>query len=266
MLKLSLKDYQTRVHETKTARMVGDRIYRLERNISVIASYSLLKLFPNLLPTSVSIINVLLVLSVLGLNFFKNTDNIFIWVLIQLVILRLTIIGDHVDGEIARFKNYFTQGGIYFDLAFHFFYPFAFIFSIGYSFYLYFDNLLVMLLATSVGLLMTHYKILGKLRHHIRYKTELENHGHLLRDYRLKNLVPHQGLAGFRFIRYLLFFIYDWVWFLYLVLISGAVFLSPIFGWIYLIHLGLMAVVLFIQIFSIYPKYYLFLEEDFNTN
>ncbi|OHA58434.1 MAG: hypothetical protein A2571_01490 [Candidatus Vogelbacteria bacterium RIFOXYD1_FULL_44_32] len=264
MTKLSFAAYREKVHTTKSARMEVDTIYWLERHISVWLSYILIRLWPQILPTYVSVANVLLVLLVLVLNLGKPTGSIIGLTLVQLFLLRLATIGDKVDGEIARYRAYFTQAGIYFDLAFHFFYPFVFIFSIGYTFSLILNNPPLTIAVVVVAILMVHYRLLGKLRHHIRFKIQLENHGGVLRDYREKNIRSVAWPASFRFIRYLLFFIYDWTWFFYLLLILGLTFSPYAMAVIYCFYLAVLAFALLLQIFVIYPKHYLFSVDDFS--
>lgn len=256
-------DYKIKVHGTKADRMKVDLVYKIERNISVFISYFLVKFFPKLAPSVVSMINVVLVLSVIGLNLLHGVYNPFVLIIIQLVILRVAIIGDKVDGEMARYYEYFTQKGLYFDQVFHFCYPFTLIFSIGSYFSIILDNTAVLIISGIVAVLMTVYKMLGKIRHHIKYKIKLESHDDLIQDYRNATYVFKRQVIFFRLVNYFLFYIYDWVWVLYLVLVLGSVYDPAIFGVIYTGYSIVLGFVLLKKILVTYPAVSLYSKEEF---
>lgn len=258
---MNFQDYKNKAHQTKAARMKGDLVYYLERNISVGMSYVLIKLFPRISPNYVSALNVLLLFAALWLNLAKPLWGVWEITLVQLLVFRLTAIGDKVDGELARYQSRFTQRGIFYDLLFHFFYPFSFMFSVGFSFFLKTNNLALLLLVAFASILMTNYRILGKLRHHVRFKIKLEGHQSDLSDYRTQD-VSGRERSRVRFVSYLLFFIYDWVWLLYLLFVLAAMAGWEFTYWIYLIHLVVIVVALFWQIFLVFPSRFLFSRSD----
>lgn len=257
---ISFREYREIVHQGKANRMKVDQIYNIERQLSVLFSYGLLIIFPNLKPSKVSVANIILLLIVLGLNFYFLTENYFLIIIIQLGILRLAVIGDKVDGEVARYQKYFTQQGIYFDQMFHFFYPLVLMFSVGNYFSRVLDQDDVLVLSVFVALLLMFYKAVGKIRHHIKYKIKLENHQDLIKDY-LTDQKYKSKRSPWRFVDYLLFYIYDWVWGLYLILVMGVVFL-PVFGDFYLAHTLILGAVLLYKIFIYYPKFNLFSKDN----
>lgn len=261
---ISFSEYKKIAHSTKQQRINGDALYAVSRFISVRLSFLLIWLFPKIKPNHVSVSLIFVLLLILLSNIFYGIISAFCLILVQLLFLQLTAIGDRVDGEIARFQSYFTQSGIYYDRIFHFIFPFALYVSIGYYFAL--ISGLNWLIAASilVATLASLSNLLGKLRHHIKYKIILENHSQEIQDL-YHQVLPLKPSSFFsRLSHYLVFMMYDWVWFFYLLTVLLSVLNFPFAFWFFLTHTVFTFSFLSYYIFITYPNYHLFSKSDFN--
>jgi len=127
---MKFREFKLVAHRGKEEKIkTSSWLYRFERNLSAYLSWGLIKFFPNILPNHISVANIFIIFIVLVTNIFvheSNAQTIIFW---QIFILFLTSIIDKVDGEVARLKKHFTQAGIFYDRAYHFFYPFGFLVS-----------------------------------------------------------------------------------------------------------------------------------------
>lgn len=236
-------------------------IYRQQRWLSVILSWLLIKINPKILPNHVSIFNVVVLwLVFMSVIFFSG--QVLVWlVLVQLLLLAFSSILDKVDGEIARYRQYFTQTGLYFDLVYHFSYAFIFYVVLAYYFAYLANNLLILWLGILVGLWSAIYHMLGKIRHHIKYKVSLEGHTAEIKDWLdLKAKKPRSKF--FTLADYGLLFIYDWVWLIYMLCWVLSILNWPLAASLFVIHLLLTAIRLVSEIVYLYPRHNLFTRPD----
>jgi len=254
---MNFKEFKNIAHAGKEGKIRGGGvIYRTQRKISIIISWILIKVFPRILPNHITIGNVIIVFFIFSLIFIENYNNLYYVVFLQLILLNFTSILDKVDGEIARFKKYYTQRGIYYDLLFHFIYPFSLHSSMGYFFYLLSGkNLFILLLGFLLGSLMIVEVAIRKSRHHIKYKIELEKSQKLICDLEIYNSVSSPSSIPLRIVNYLVFFGYDWTWVFYLALI----FLSFVFNELsinsFIIYMTISILFIFRKIMVTYPRH-----------
>jgi hypothetical protein len=264
MVMINFSNFRQQVHVTKQGRINGDKIYALTRYVSARLSYLIVVLFPNVRPNQISVFLIIILLGLIISNIFYDIISSFYLIIIQLFFLQLVAIGDRVDGEVARYKSYFTQTGIYYDRFFHFLYPFALYLSIGYFFATAtgFSTIIIFAVVLSVFASLTN--MLGKLRHHIKHKIKLEHHDDLLQDlYDQPVLIPAQGLIK-RLSHYFIFMMYDWVWALYLIIIILFSFFAQLAFVIYVAHSLVSLMVILYYILVTYPQNFLFSKKDFS--
>ncbi|MEK7505118.1 MAG: CDP-alcohol phosphatidyltransferase family protein [Patescibacteria group bacterium] len=239
-------------------------VYRWERRISIVLSWFLFRCWPSLLPNHVSAVNLSLVLIVLLFSGVVAVSNIapVVAVLFQLVLLFFSAVLDKVDGELARAHNHFTQRGIYFDQAYHFFYPLALFIPVAHFFSFMTGESALLLLGIFFSILVLFYKSFGKLRHHIGFKIKLENHLDQIRDWQKPN--QHMSLSApwSRTVNCLVFSIYDYLWVFYVVLVILSVWLPVWSFWVYISHLVLSTGLVIWRIFNVLPKQGLFNREE----
>ncbi|RJQ35642.1 CDP-alcohol phosphatidyltransferase family protein [Candidatus Parcubacteria bacterium] len=262
---MNFEDFKKKAQAGKEDKISSSGLmYRWQRFLSVRISWLLIKIFPNIKPNHISVFNILLTLFVFVLSFFAWDLGPFYMIIIQLLLLNFTSVLDKVDGEIARHKEIFTQQGVYYDLTYHFFYPFVFYFAVGYFWFLSTVEISILLFSIFLAILAMNSKMLGKLRHHVKYKVELESHGKivsgLLADKKNKDKKP----AFIKLINYLVFLIYDWTWNFYFVLIIWSLFNFKTAIFIYFMHLVLSIILIIKQIFFDHPRHGLYSKEDFN--
>jgi len=111
-----------------------DRLFSkyLIRHFSTRLSWTILKVYPRVTPNQMTILA--FCVGLIGSSSLFYTKNSF-EILIASLILFLWHIFDHVDGEIARFKNMKTPTGFFLEITFD--YLIVAIVPIGISFYLY---------------------------------------------------------------------------------------------------------------------------------
>lgn len=262
---MNFADYKKKSQAVKEEKIrVSGLMYRLHRRISVVLSWFLVSLFPRLSPNVVSGANVLLVWIILLITLGADSENAGTILIIQLLLLNFTAIMDKIDGEIARWQENFSQRGIYFDIAYHFFYPFVFYFSVGYYFYLFFPSRALLILAAFLGILATNFRMFGKIRHHIRYKILLEHHENQIRDFIIK--APKTGKRKNRLIsawNYFFFFIYDWAWTFYFILTLFSFAYPELALRIYLVHGAALIFMYSFHIMHLIPQRRLYAKEEF---
>lgn len=236
-------------------------IYRWQRGWSVFLSWLLVKIWPQILPNYLSIFNVILLWSLFLAVLFLPIEILPWLVLGQLFLLGFTSVLDKMDGEIARYKDYFTQTGLYFDLVYHFSYAFIFYLTLGYYFAYLSGSLGILWLSIFVGLLSAIYHMLGKIRHHIKYKITLEGHNQVIKDW----LAPNKNGIAPKFSRridYVVLFIYDWVWLIYILFWLLSIFNLLLAEELFLLHLLFTAGRLLYELLWAYPRYHLFKQPD----
>lgn len=260
----SFVEFRQKVHAVKQDRMAGDRLYALVRAVSVRLSYALVALFPGIKPNHVSVCSVALLLIVLAANSLYGLVPGFALVIIQLLLVQLAALGDRVDGEVARYKSYFTQRGIYYDRVFHFFFPFALYISVGHFFASETGFTQIVIAAVILAVVAALSSSLGKLRHHIIYKIKLEGHGKMIRDPKPVVGKAQIDIVG-RLGRYAIFMMYDWVWAIYLILVLLAIYRPLVAFYLYLLHSGASLIVLLGYILITYPSRSLFSREDLES-
>lgn len=234
---MTFKEFRSIVQAGKEAKIESSgMIYKFQRWLSAIISWNLIKIFPKIQANHVSIFNIILIWFVFIFSFWVGDLGRLIVIIIQLILLSISSLIDKIDGEIARYRKNFTQAGIYFDITYHFFYVFVFYFVIGYFFFFVSANIYVLLFSIWLGILMTYQKMLGKLRHHIKYKIELESHSNLVRDL---NVASDQKTTAkiVRLFYYLFFLIYDWTWLWFLLLTVLSKWQANLAYSIYIIHI-----------------------------
>lgn len=261
---MDFKSFRAKSQASKEDKInVSGFMYRWQRSLSVRISWTLIKIFPDIKPNHVSIFNVLLTLFILLLSFWSWNFGPFYMVIIQLLLLNFTSVLDKVDGEIARYKEIFTQQGVYYDLTYHFFYPFVFYFTVGYFWFLEMIEIRILLVAIFLAILSVNSKMLGKLRHHVKYKVNLESHGLVVKGLLSAKIEKKKKPAIVRLINYTVFLIYDWTWIFYFVLILLSLFNFSLALFIYLIHLLVSVFLILKQILFTHPKNGLYSKEDF---
>lgn len=252
-------DFKNKVQAGKENKIkTSSFIYRWQRKISVFLSWLLIKIWPNILPNHVSIFNVILLwLLLISIPFWPVRSNSLL-IFIELILLSLTSILDKVDGEIARYKNYFTQSGLYFDLLYHFSYAFIFYIVFGYYFSILTNVFAIFWVSVITGLFSAIYHMLGKLRHHIEYKIKLEGHTEVIKDIiDVSNFKRNKPKLNQLF-DYAIFLIYDWVWFIYFLFSVIAIFNLYLAKWLFIIHLLFTILRCLYELLWIYPKRRLF--------
>ena len=122
---------------------------------------------------------------------------------------------------------------------------------------------MIALLSFLLAVLASLSGLVGKLRHHIKYKIILENHGQLIKDLRYQSSPTKQPSFFSRLSHYLIFMMYDWVWGLYLTLVILAMFWPKEIGVLFIVYTAIcVAVFLFYLIWTV-PRYHLFSKQDF---
>lgn len=239
-------------------------MYRWQRSISIRISWLLVKIFPGIKPNHVSVFNIILTLFVFLLSFWAWDFGPFYMVIIQLLLLNFTSVLDKIDGEIARYTEIFTQQGLYYDLIYHFFYPFVFYFVVAYFWFLSSLEIPVLLLGLFLAIIAVNNKMLGKLRHEIKYKILRSNQQNTIEGLieitkKSKNKKP----IFLRLINYSVFLIYDWTWSIYFILIILSLFNFYIALLLYLAHVILSIFLMLKQILFDQAKNGLYSKSDF---
>ena len=236
-------------------------IYRFQRNCSFSISSFLTKFFSNIKPNHISFLAIILVLltAIFGLAF--RFINPYFVVLVQLGLLFGSSILDKVDGELARIQNHFSQKGVYFDILYHLYYVLVLYLSVGIFFFVILEHEIFFFSSVLLGFLMMTYRISGKIRHHVRFKINLENHKDSIVDLGRKKRVFSQT-KPVRWLNYLVFMVYDWVWLWYVMLILISYYDRYLIGLIYLIYTLVAIALVFGELFWRYPKESLFTREE----
>ncbi|PLX26226.1 hypothetical protein C0580_00330 [Candidatus Parcubacteria bacterium] len=262
---MDFKSFREKSQAGKEAKISSSGfMYRWQRGLSIKISWLLIKIFPGIRANHVSVFNIILTLSIFLLSFWAWDFGPFYMVLIQLILLNFTSVLDKVDGEIARYKETFTQQGVYYDLTYHFFYPFVFYFVVGYFWFLETIEVPLLLAAIFVAILSVNSKMLGKLRHHVKYKVNLESHGKIVQGLLAEKKSKKKKPVLSRLINYSVFLIYDWTWFLYLILILMSLFNFYLALLIYILHLIVSMILILKQILIDHPDRGLYTKDDFH--
>lgn len=259
---MNFAEFKAKVQAGKEGKIKNSSfIYRWQRGLSVFLSWLLVKIWPQILPNYLSIFNVILLWLLFLVVLFLPIE-ILPWVILgQLFLLGFTSVLDKMDGEIARYKDYFTQTGLYFDLVYHFSYAFIFYLTLGYYFAYLSNNLSILWLSILVGLLSAIYHMLGKIRHHIKYKISLEGHLSEIKDWLVISFKKPRS-KFFTLVDYGLLFVYDWVWLIYILCWALSMFNWALATSLFVTHLLLTAIRLIAEILWLYPRNNLFTWPD----
>ncbi len=240
-------------------------IYRFQRMISLAISLVLVKFFPRISANQVSIAAIGLVLVSIFMGALIGRFDPTLVAIVQLFILFFSSVLDKVDGEMARLKEEFTQSGIYYDVLYHLCFPLAMYFVVGFYFYGLLSSPVVLFSTVILGILVTAYRLSGKLRHHVRFKIILENHQSVIKDLGRLRFFRNQMILA-RFLRYVVFMTYDWVWAWFVVLIAFS-FYYPVGGSVaYFVYILVALVLLIVELLWRYPEESLFTREDLNLD
>jgi len=259
---MKFNEFKTIAHQGKTHKMQSDRIYNIERNLSVRISYFLWKIFPKIHPNSVSLFSLLVLAVVFGLSFIYWSGAVFVYVgILKLLLLYMITMTDKIDGELARTTGKTTQLGLYYDRAVHFMYPFVFYFTVGHFFLIISGNVIVFYLTLLLGLLTQKQIFFTEAQTMIRDKIISGS----LKPVDLRNISIKKSQKRMpvvlRLIDYTTFMLYAWTLFYYLALSVLSLYNFSISYKLYLLHLVISLLVVSYKIFYSYPKYKLFGED-----
>jgi phosphatidylglycerophosphate synthase len=251
------KEFKEKAHAPKKSKILGDRFYRLERNISVRISWILLKIFPEIKPNFITFISFLLLLIVLIITFIPRFQGIIYITIIQLILLYCITITDKIDGEIARAKDYFTQKGIYYDYTVHFFYPFVFYFVIANYFYKISNNQILFFLIIILSIFTMALILLRSTKAVVCQILKSNNSN--IRDLILESDKKKKRLVlPLRILNYLTFMIYSWTLFYYIVLIIISLYNWNLAYILCYIHVIYSLLVISYKVLWSYPRNKLF--------
>lgn len=246
-------EFQDKVHGPKKEKMSGDRLYRLERNISLRITWVLYKFFPFIKPNNITALSFFILFFVFFLNFISITNWSAVLAIVQLVLLYLITIIDKIDGELSRAHNYVTQSGMYYDYTVHLFYPFIFYFSIGHYFYMFLNDqilfyttlLLGAMSIILVSLRATTLFICGEIE-----KKSIEIKDLISQRLKIKKIWP----LPIRFLYYLTFMLYAWTLFFYVGVIFLSIYNFSLAVILYKIHIIYTILVIIYTILWHHPK------------
>ncbi|MFA6253162.1 MAG: CDP-alcohol phosphatidyltransferase family protein [Patescibacteria group bacterium] len=242
---MTFLEFKEKCLRPKLNKMSGDRIYRWERNFSVRLSWLLVKIFPKLKANQVTVISLFLLLIIFLANFFKTNavENFYI-ALIQLITLYFVGILDKIDGEVARYRDQYSQRGIYYDRMVHFFYPLVFYFSIGHFYYFISNYAAIFFLTILLAVFSINYVFFTEAICYIGVRMKQA-------DYVFYDLIPEgtkkksKRLPIFlRLLDYLTYMMYTWTLFYYIAVtvVSLGNFMLSYYFYIFQIILSLFVV------------------------
>ena len=218
---MNFLEFKNKVHGPKKEKMSGDRLYCLERNISVRISWFIYKFLPFVRPNHVTGLSFFILFLVFSANFLPAEKGSAYLTIIQLILLYFITITDKIDGELSRAKNHITQSGMYYDYTVHLLYPFIFYFTIGHYFYILSNDYKIFYLTLLLGTITIILISLRTTKFFIYQE---------IRDKKIeiKDLIAKKTGKKIswpfpiRFLYHLTFLIYAWTLFFYI----GAVYLS----------------------------------------
>jgi hypothetical protein len=250
---MNFLEFKDKVHGPKKDKMSGDRLYRLERNISLRITWFLYKFFPFIKPNHVTGLSFLILFLVFSLNFLVVQNFSVLISISQLILLYFITITDKIDGELSRAQDYVTQSGMYYDYTVHLFYPFIFYFSIGHYFYFLTGDQEWFFITLLLGVLSV---ILVSLRYTTLFIfSEIKKKNIVVKDLitkkgKQKKLWP----LPIRFLYYLTFMFYAWTLFFYVVIIFISNYNFELALILYKIHIFYTILVLAYTILWHHPK------------
>ena len=259
---MSFLEFKEKCLRPKLNKMSGDRFYRLERNFSVRLSWLLVKIFPKLKANQVTVISLFLLLIIFLANLFKTNamENFYI-ALVQLLILYFIGILDKIDGEIARYKDQYSQRGVYYDRTVHFFYPLAFYFSVGHFYYFISGGALLFFLTILLAVFSINYIFFIEAIFYIGYRIKQAN-------YVFYDIIPEgtkkksEPLPVFlRLFDYLTYMIYAWTLFYYIAVILVSLENFTLSYYFYIFQIVLSLSVIGYKIFYLFPMKKMYDEE-----
>ncbi len=256
---MNFTDFKNQAHAPKAKRMQGDRLYRWERNLSVGVTWALVKIFPWIKPNHVTGFSMLLLLVIFALN-FSDLDHPTLF-LVQLVLLYVTATLDRVDGEVARTTKRFSPQGMYYDKSYHFFYPFIFYSVIGFTFYSYTQNIVLLAITLLLAIATMYFRSFDLLRLSVAHKIKKsERTLHPVPDHRTSFQLP-KNIVG-RVLFYLVSMIYSLTIGFYFILGVILFYNTDVASYAYLAHITLAFIVtLYLGLWR-YPQRHLISKED----
>lgn len=250
---MNFLEFQDKVHGPKKDKMSGDRLYKLERNISLRITWLLYKFFPFIKPNHVTAFSFIILFFVFFLNFisFKNWSASL--TIFQLILLYLITITDKIDGELSRAHDHVTQSGMYYDYTVHIFYPFVFYFIIGYYFYFFTNDIrwfFITLLLGVLSIILVSLRVTTLFIYDQVIKKNLVIKDLIARRVKQKKIWPFPV----RFLYYLTFMLYAWTLFFYVLVILMSLYDFPLALIFYKIHVVYTILVIMYIIFWHHPK------------
>ncbi len=261
-INMGFSEFKQQAHSSKLERMKIDRLYRWQRNLSVLLTWVLVKIFPKIRPNHVTGFSVLLLLVVLFLNFLPQTKlSVEVFFLIQLGLLYLTSILDQVDGEVARATKRFTAEGIYYDKSYHFFYPFIFYFTVGFQFFNVFSEPFIFVLTLLLAITTMHFRSFDLMRISIVKKIKkMVEHQHNLPEKRKSFALPKNIFS--RLLFYLVSMVHSITIFWYVLVVIVMYFDQQIAFYLYGFHIVFGLLLTLWLGFWVYPKKHLIGRDD----
>lgn len=256
------QEFRDVAHGTKHNKIASDRFYAIERVISVRLSWWLYRLFPNIYPTSITVVS----LAILAVVFTLTTvlwyvpQAVWLYTLGSLALLYVISFTDKVDGELARVRDYRTQKGLFLDRTVHFIYPFVFYFLIGTFFVVGGGEVVLFALTLLLGVLTQQFLFLTEAK--LLVAEKIKKDGVLFKDLLTARLPKHRPLLPLRLLDYLTFMIYAWTLFFYVGIILLALWYPAISYLLYVSHVLLALSVNGYKVFISYPRDRLYTREE----
>lgn len=256
--------FRSLAHDGKEEKIaLSGPLYRLQRSLSLRCSWLLSRVAPSVQPNTVSRLNVGLALAIILSAAFTPSAPYALFAL-QLAALFATAVLDKIDGELARTKRLFTQAGVYYDIVYHFLYLFGFYVSVSAFVAAVSGTPAVMAIGTGWAVVMMLYGMLGKIKHHVRYKVLLEGHGAVVADPVVPKKKPVPRWQ--RRLGYLFFMPYEWTWLLHALFGAGAYAWPALALPVWSAYAGAISAVTLQRLLLDYPRRRLFRAEDFTRS
>lgn len=249
----NFSEYKNLVHGPKAAKMSGDKLYWLERNISVRLSWVIYKLFPKIRPNHITGLSFLILFVVFFTTFVPAGQWSAHYTIIQLIALYIISILDKIDGELARAKDHTTQSGMYYDYTVHLLYPFVFFFIIGHYFYINVYDYKMFYTTISLGVVSI---ILISLRatKTLLYQ-EIKEKNIIIKDLIIKkNKKKGRWPFPVRILYYLTFMLYAWTLFFYILVVFISMYNLDWAFYLYRLHVIYTIIVIIYTILWHHPR------------
>lgn len=260
---MSFSEFTLQVLAPKKGKMDGDRLYSLERSLSVRISWFVFRFCPIIRPNHVTYLSFVFLFTAGALGTYTlHGGPLSLWsTLAAFLVLYSVSIADKVDGELARARNELTQRGMYLDRAVHLAYPVVFYFAVASHFAGIQMNYAVFVLTLLAGVLTQ--MLVSQREWRLLIGDNIKKGKLAITDLRTEPLPKKdRGNVVMRALDYLTFMIYAWTLFFYIILILLSVWL-PLFAYVgYISHLTLVLCVNGYRVFIGYPRDRLFSTEE----